>query len=367
MDTRKTIVGVESVSKRFTASVTAVDGVSLEIREGEFFALLGPSGCGKTTLLRMIAGFELPSAGRILIDGDDMAKVPPNRRPVNMVFQSYAVFPHMNVSDNVAYGLKVSGVPRRQIADRVAEALDLVQLQGLEARMPGQLSGGQRQRVALARALVKKPRVLLLDEPLSALDAKLREAMRLELVRLQHSVNITFIIVTHDQSEALSMADRVAVMEKGQVLQVASPSELYEYPSCRFVADFIGQINLFEAEAVRWGDGRLVLDVEGLESPSTRIELEYDSALAGKVGVAIRPEKIHLTDAEPADDRVKFTARVRDVAYYGNESRVFLETGAGRRISVTVQNRRRELAPPAQIGDTLWVSWPARDTLVLAQ
>ncbi len=223
----KSIISIRSITKRFGAAVVAVDNVSLDIAEGEFFALLGPSGCGKTTLLRMLAGFETPTEGAILIDGRDMVDVPPNRRPVNMVFQSYAVFPHMTVAQNVAYGLKVTGVPRPEIDDRVAEALSLVLLGGLEQRKPDQLSGGQRQRVALARALVKRPRVLLLDEPLSALDAKLREAMQLELVRLQHSVGITFVIVTHDQDEALSMADRVSVMDQGRVLQVASPSELY--------------------------------------------------------------------------------------------------------------------------------------------
>ena len=361
------IVSVAGVSKRFASNVIAVDDVSVDIREGEFFALLGPSGCGKTTLLRMIAGFELPTTGRLLIDGNDMADVPPNRRPVNMVFQSYAVFPHMTVARNVAYGLKVSGVPKAETASRVEEALALVQLTGLESRMPAQLSGGQRQRVALARALVKKPRVLLLDEPLSALDAKLREAMRLELVRLQHSVGITFIIVTHDQSEALSMADRVAVMDKGRVLQVASPSELYEYPNCRFVADFIGQMNLFQADVVEHGDGKLIVDVSGLEKSPLRVELEADSAPSGEVGVAIRPEKVSLDPSEPAQGRVRFAGVVTEVAYYGNESRVFLQTPAGTRISASVQNRKRDLAQPARVGDTLWVSWPLGDTLLFEE
>ena len=221
------IVRIEDVTKRF-GEVVAVDRVSLDIRPGEFFALLGPSGCGKTTLLRMLAGFEQQSEGRILIDGQDMAGVQPNRRPVNMVFQSYAVFPHMTVFDNVAYGLKVSRMPRPEIGPRVEEALAMVRLDGYDERKPDQLSGGQRQRVALARALVKRPKVLLLDEPLSALDKKLREDMQLELVRLQHEVGITFVIVTHDQEEALSMADRIAVMDRGRVLQVASPDELYE-------------------------------------------------------------------------------------------------------------------------------------------
>lgn len=245
----KTIIRFENVTKRY-GKVLAVDDVSLSIDEGEFFALLGPSGCGKTTLLRMLAGFETPSEGRILIDGQDISKVPPNKRPVNMVFQSYAVFPHMTVADNVAYGLKVDGVHAAERDRRVQEALGLVKLDGYGARKPDQLSGGQRQRVALARALVKRPRVLLLDEPLSALDAKLREAMRSELTLLQEKVGITFLFVTHDQDEALAMASRCAVMNRGLLQQVATPSDLYEYPNSRFVADFIGSVNMFEGKLV---------------------------------------------------------------------------------------------------------------------
>ena len=245
MSERAPLISIRDVTKRFGTEVTALEGVSLDIPAGEFFALLGPSGCGKTTLLRILAGFENPTAGEVLIDGEPMIGVSPNRRPLNMVFQNYAVFPHMSVAQNVAYGLKVTRVARGEIGERVAEALALVQLDGLDARKPDQLSGGQIQRVALARALVKRPKVLLLDEPLSALDAKLREQMQLELVRLQESVGITFVIVTHDQSEALSMADRVAVMDEGIIRQIAPPAELYEQPNCRFVADFIGKVNLF--------------------------------------------------------------------------------------------------------------------------
>jgi len=237
---KQPIIQIRNVSKRF-GKVTAVDNISLDIRAGEFFVLLGPSGCGKTTLLRMIAGFELPTEGQILIDGQDMSLVPPNKRPVNMVFQSYAVFPHMNVTDNVGYGLRISGVPKGEIRDRVAEALELVKLGGFEDRMPDQMSGGQRQRVALARSLVMRPKVLLLDEPLSALDAKLRAQMQFELADLQDKVGITFVTVTHDQDEALSMASRVAVINKGEVAQLAPPSDLYEYPANRFVADLSGQ------------------------------------------------------------------------------------------------------------------------------
>ena len=245
----KPIISFRNISKRWGTTV-GVDNVSLDIMPGEFFALLGPSGCGKTTLLRMLAGLEVPTEGHIMIDGQDMAEIPPNRRAVNMVFQSYAVFPHMSVADNVAYGLKIDGVPQPERDRRVQEALDLVQLGHLAARMPDQLSGGQRQRVALARALVKKPKVLLLDEPLSALDAKLREAMRFELSQLQQKVGITFIMVTHDQTEALAIACRVAVMNKGSIAQLGTPSDLYEFPASRFVADFIGSVNMFEGKLI---------------------------------------------------------------------------------------------------------------------
>ncbi|MFN7496836.1 MAG: ABC transporter ATP-binding protein, partial [Hyphomonadaceae bacterium] len=245
MSDRDTIIRVEEVSKRY-GKVTAVDRVTLEIPRGEFFALLGPSGCGKTTLLRMLAGFEMPSEGKIFIDGVDMSTIPPNKRPVNMVFQSYAVFPHMTVFENVAYGLKFDNVAKADQYGRVMAALADVKLDHLAERKPDQMSGGQRQRVALARALVKKPKVLLLDEPLSALDAKLREAMRFELAELQDKVGITFVMVTHDQDEALAMAGRCAVMDRGKLMQTATPSNLYEFPANKFVADFIGSVNLFE-------------------------------------------------------------------------------------------------------------------------
>ena len=239
-ETKQPIIQIRNVSKRF-GKVTAVDNVSLDILAGEFFVLLGPSGCGKTTLLRMIAGFEMPTEGQIIIDGQDMSLVPPNKRPVNMVFQSYAVFPHMSVTDNVGYGLRIAGVSKKETKERVAESLELVKLGGFGDRMPDQMSGGQRQRVALARSLVMRPKVLLLDEPLSALDAKLRAQMQFELTALQEKVGITFVTVTHDQDEALSMACRIAVINKGEVAQLAAPSDLYEYPANRFVADLWGQ------------------------------------------------------------------------------------------------------------------------------
>jgi spermidine/putrescine ABC transporter ATP-binding subunit len=356
------IVEVEAVTKRF-GPIVAVDRVSLAILRNELFALLGPSGCGKTTLLRMLAGFESASAGRILIDGEDMAGVAPNRRPVNMVFQSYAVFPHMSVADNVAYGLKVSGTPAAEVGPRVADALAMVRLERFERRRPEQLSGGERQRVALARALIKRPKVLLLDEPLSALDRKLREEMQLELVRLQQEVGITFVIVTHDQEEALSMADRIAVMDRGRILQIARPDELYEQPNCRMVADFIGTTNLFPGRVLGAGARGLRLAAEGLGE----LELAGDGAAAGEVGIAVRPEKVSIGRERPEGDVIALAGTVAQVAYFGDYSHVYVETGAGLRITCYRTNRsRREFAPLA-VGDACWVSWLPADCILLTE
>jgi spermidine/putrescine ABC transporter ATP-binding subunit len=356
------IIRISEVTKRFGQTVTAVDDVSIDIRQGEFFALLGPSGCGKTTLLRMIAGFEIPSEGQILIDGQDMSSVPPNRRPINMVFQSYAVFPHMTVADNVGYGLKVTKVPKAEIRERAEEALELVKLGGLGERKPDQLSGGQRQRVALARALVKRPKVLLLDEPLSALDAKLREAMQLELVRLQHAVGITFVIVTHDQNEALSMANRIAVMEHGKVRQLAPPTELYEFPNCRFVADFIGKMNLFEGRVAGVSGEEVSVEIEGLG----RFSLRGERGASGEVGIAVRPEKVRLRRERPDQEMVAVHGRVSEVAYYGGSSFVYVTDDTGRTISVNLQNEARTTEPGVTIGDELWCAWKPSDSLLLS-
>ena len=359
------IIEIRGVTKRFGTGDPAVDSVDLEIPEGELFALLGPSGCGKTTLLRMLAGFETPTAGEIRIDGSDVAGVPPNRRPVNMVFQSYAVFPHMSVFDNVAYGLKVTGVPASERRERVREALGLVRLDGLEARKPDQLSGGQRQRVALARALVKRPRVLLLDEPLSALDAKLREAMRLELVKLRIAVGITFVFVTHDQDEALSMADRIAVMEHGRVRQVAEPATLYEYPSCRFVADFIGKVNLFEATVRAVRAGELVLDVPGLGTLVLPRRKPTHGKAGAEVAVAVRPEKVRLSESRPHTG-FAFEATVEDFAYYGSETHLFLVTVENVRFAATIPNTARGPIR-SERGARRFVSWRPADTLILTE
>jgi ABC-type Fe3+/spermidine/putrescine transport system ATPase subunit len=317
------IVTIEGVHKRFGA-VAAVDGIDLEIERGELFALLGGSGCGKTTLLRLIAGFETPDAGRILIDGQDVTEVPPHLRPVNMMFQSYALFPHMSVSANVAYGLQREGVAKAEIAQRVAQALALVKLEGLGERKPAQLSGGQRQRVALARALIKRPKLLLLDEPLAALDRKLREGTRFELVRLQEELGLTFIIVTHDQEEAMSMATRLAVMNAGKVVQTGSPHDLYERPTTRFVADFIGIANIFEAADGGWQ--------------------------------ALRPEKIALS-AERPDEGEALKGRIIDVAYEGDRSLYRVAVSEKRVMLVSLANVQRSREGQWRRGQDVWLSW----------
>jgi spermidine/putrescine transport system ATP-binding protein len=370
---KKTIIRFENVTKRF-GKVTAVDNVSLAIEEGEFFALLGPSGCGKTTLLRMVAGFETPTEGRILIDGEDVSHIPPNRRPVNMVFQSYAVFPHMTVAANVAYGLTVDGVAAPERARRVEEALALVKLDGYGERKPDQLSGGQRQRVALARALIKRPRVLLLDEPLSALDAKLREAMRSELAQLQEKVGVTFLFVTHDQDEALAMASRCAVMNRGLLQQVATPSDLYEYPSSRFVADFIGQVNMFE--------GRLTIDEHDhavVEAPELPAPVFLDHGVTGAhdttVWVALRPEKIELhkrgegvapPDLEdtPAGHNL-VPGVIRHIAYLGSESVYDIEVEGGRMVKALRSNLTRRDQEDFTWDEPVWLAWHACSPAVL--
>ena len=364
MDQAAPIISIQGVTKRFGA-VVAVDDVALDIRPNEFFALLGPSGCGKTTLLRMLAGFETPNEGTISIGGKDMTEVAPNRRPVNMVFQSYAVFPHMTVFDNVAYGLRVVKTPSSVIDPRVREALTMTQLDDFADRKPDQLSGGQRQRVALARALVKRPQVLLLDEPLSALDAKLREAMQLELVRLQNSVGITFIIVTHDQNEALSMADRIAVMEGGRIRQIAKPSELYEFPNCRFVADFIGKMNLFEGRITGRQNDKIGVEIAGLGQFWLPIDDGAAPPEAGNMGIAVRPEKVRLSRAAGAPDQIGLRGKVNQIAYYGDTSHVFVVLESGQTLSANLQNEVRSVTQSMTVGDEVWCSWDPGDVLVL--
>jgi spermidine/putrescine ABC transporter ATP-binding subunit len=358
------IVSIRGVSKRFPGGVIAVDNVHVDIAQNEFFALLGPSGCGKTTLLRMISGLETPTEGQIMIGGEDMALTPPNKRPTNMVFQSYAVFPHMTVEDNVAYGLRVTGVATDETTRRTAEALEMVKLSHLAKRKPDQMSGGQRQRVALARALVKRPKVLLLDEPLSALDAKLRDDMRMELTRLQETVGITFIIVTHDQDEALSMASRIAVMDKGAVQQIATPSELYEQPSTRFVADFIGKVNLIDAKVLSATAKAITCEAKGLG----KMSVPTNKSCGDTVAIAVRPEKLKLSVSKPADAKLLAIAgKVRDVAYYGDTSHVVVSAADGLDLQINVQNDTRTGGSGVERGQKIWVSWAPDDSIVLTE
>ena len=367
------IIRFENVTKRF-GKMVAVDNVTLDVREGEFFALLGPSGCGKTTLLRMLAGFETPTEGRILIDGKDVAALPPNKRPVNMVFQSYAVFPHMKVMDNVAYGLKMDGIAGDEIKRRVEEALELVKLGGLGARMPDQLSGGQRQRVALARALVKRPRVLLLDEPLSALDAKLRDQMRSELTSLQEKVGITFIMVTHDQDEALAIATRCAVMNRGVLTQVATPADLYEFPNSRFVADFVGSVNMFEGVLEQDEPNQAQVRCAEL-SALVYLDHGVTGARGSTVWVALRPEKIEMhkrvdgqapmkMEDAPAGANV-VPGVIRDIVYLGSETNFEVELEGGRRVKTFRSNLTRYDQEDFTWDEPVWLAWHACSPAVL--
>jgi putrescine transport system ATP-binding protein len=333
------LLRIDAVVKKFGA-FRAVDRLSLDIRSGEFFALLGPSGCGKTTLLRMLAGFETPDQGRILLDGKDIAQVLPHQRPVNMMFQNYALFPHLDVRDNIAFGLKRARMPRPEIDSRVAEMVALVKLEGLEKRKPDQLSGGQKQRVALARSLVRRPRVLLLDEPLAALDKKLRESTQLELMELQRRLGLTFIIVTHDQEEAMTVAGRIGVMDAGRLEQVATPRELYEAPGSRWVAEFVGDVNLFEGQVEARENGRLAIATR--DAGTVYVAEPRQPVAKANVCVAIRPEKVKLSRRGPASDAVnthainRLEGVVTDVGYLGGltTNKVKLDTGAVLRSSM---------------------------------
>jgi putrescine transport system ATP-binding protein len=333
------LLRIDAVVKKFGA-FRAVDRLSLDIRAGEFFALLGPSGCGKTTLLRMLAGFETPDEGRILLDGRDIAQVLPHHRPVNMMFQNYALFPHLSVRDNIAFGLKRAGMPRSQIDTRIAEMVTLVKLDGLEKRKPDQLSGGQKQRVALARSLARRPQVLLLDEPLAALDKKLRESTQLELMELQRRLGMTFVIVTHDQEEAMTVADRIGVMDAGRLEQVATPRELYEAPSSRWIAEFVGDVNMFEGQIEQREAGRLMISTK--DAGTISVAEPRQPIAKAIVCVAIRPEKVKLARRGPASDAVnahainRLEGVVTDVSYLGGLTtyKVKLDTGATLRSSM---------------------------------
>jgi putrescine transport system ATP-binding protein len=359
------VLRIEAVSKRF-GDFVAVDQLSLDVHQGEFFALLGPSGCGKTTLLRLIAGFEQPSAGRILLDGVELTPVPPHRRPVNMMFQSYALFPHLTAEANVAFGLKQEGLPKTEIAMRVADMLALVKLENFGRRKPHELSGGQRQRVALARSLVKRPRVLLLDEPMAALDKKLRGETQFELMELQRRLGLTFIIVTHDQTEAMTVADRIAVMDRGRLIQVAPPAEIYEQPNSRWVADFIGSVNLFEGR-VADAEGA----IEGTAFGRLRAANKIDAEPGTTVWVAVRPEKIRLTRCDLAGNQGAaengVVATVVDIGYLGDLSLYRLRTEAGVLLQAAIANTGPLTARDIGWNDQVEASFAPEAVIVLTR
>jgi putrescine transport system ATP-binding protein len=358
---------IEGVGKTFGA-FTAVDGINLRIYKGEMFALVGGSGCGKTTLLRMLAGFTTPSSGRILIEDADMTEVPPYERPVNMMFQSYALFPHMTVEQNVGYGLRRLGLAEPERIRRIREALDMVQLGAMSKRKPHQLSGGQRQRVALARALIRRPKVLLLDEPLSALDKKLREQTQFELMSIQYEVGITFVFVTHDQDEAMALATRIAVMNRGQAVQVGTPSEIYEFPQNRFVADFIGTTNLFEGTVHEGGLPGHVM-VRSADAGCDLIVDDPGRFSAGqRVWVSLRPEKIRLSKAPvPGSEANQIKGMVWELGYLGNRSTYRIKTPTGKMITVFAQNDRRTSEWTIDWSDEVFLSWTANCAVVLHQ
>ena len=361
-------IQIKNLSKNFDGT-PAVANIDLNIYQGELFTILGGSGCGKSTLLRMLAGFETPSAGQIIIDGKDMSGIPAYDRPVNMMFQSYAVFPHMTVAQNISYGLKKDGIEKSQIKNRVNEMLELVQLSELGNRKPHQLSGGQRQRVALARALIKKPKVLLLDEPLAALDKKLREQTQFELMNLQYELGITFVVVTHDQEEAMTLSSRVAVMNEGRFIQIGTPSQVYESPNNKFVADFFGTINFFNATVQNANQDSKVLCAT-LEKTGTKLDAKFDGNIhpGDQITIAVRPEKISITKNNPEGENLTVTKGVvEDLAYYGNRSIYRIRSQSGRIIQVSAQNFTRSEQLALEWDDEVYLSWNSSCNVVLTE
>ncbi len=354
---------INNLTKKF-GSFTAVNNVSLEIYKGEIFCLLGGSGCGKSTLLRMLAGFEDPSAGQIIIDGQDQAGIAPYDRPTNMMFQSYALFPHMSVEKNIAYGLKRDGLPKAEIATRVTDMLSLVQMDDFAARKPHQLSGGQRQRVALARSLVKKPKLLLLDEPLGALDKKLREETQFELIKIQESLGVTFVVVTHDQEEAMTLSSRIGVMTAGEIVQVGTPREIYEYPQNRFVADFIGSVNIFEGRILEDGEDHVMV-----RSPDAGIDIYVPHGISGvvgqKVAVAVRPEKIQISKGDLEGQRNTLRGTIDEIAYLGNSSVYQVRLDSGKRVRVSQSNLTRSEESALTYGDRVTLGWAGSAGIVV--
>jgi putrescine transport system ATP-binding protein len=357
-------IRLRGLTRRF-GDFTAVDAVDLDIAQGELFSILGGSGSGKTTLLRLMAGFEMPDAGSIEIDGSDVTATAPYERPVNMMFQSYALFPHMTVEQNIAYGLRRDRVAKAGIRARVDAMLDLVSLGDFRRRRPGSLSGGQQQRVALARALVKQPKVLLLDEPLAALDKKLREHTQFELASIQHETGITFVVVTHDQEEAMTLSDRIAVMDQGRFRQVGTPKEVYEFPSNRFVAEFIGTINTFRGRVAAFDGQRIAVDCD---DTGTTLSVASDRApeVGAQVDVAVRPEKIFVGTDEPMPGiDARLQGVVDDLGYLGSRSLYRVRLPTGKIVQVSSQNRRRSVTRSLTWGDSVWISWRPESAALL--
>jgi putrescine transport system ATP-binding protein len=355
---------LEGVSKRF-GEFLAVNNVSLVVERGEIFCLLGASGSGKTTLLRLLAGFEIPSAGRLLLDGQDLAGVPPYRRPLNMMFQSYALFPHLTVERNVAFGLEQERLPKREIAQRVGEILDVVKMSPYRGRRPDQLSGGQRQRVALARSLVKRPKLLLLDEPLGALDRKLREHTQFELLSIQQQLGVTFIVVTHDQEEAMTLASRIGIMDHGEIVQIGTPRQIYEFPATRFVADFIGSVNLFDARvaAASSPSSGTTLHCSELSMP-LQVDASLNAGADAAIWVALRPEKIALSRAAPVQSCNWAHGTVREIAYLGDLSVFLVRLDSGREVRVTLTNSSRESVEQFTRDSAVYLSWDSASPII---
>jgi putrescine transport system ATP-binding protein len=361
----KPYIVFENVTKRF-GDFTAVNDLSLSIFEREFFALLGASGCGKSTLLRMLAGFDEPTSGRILLDGQDLRGIPPYKRPVNMMFQSYALFPHMTVENNIAFGLKQEGMAKSDIEKRVAEMLKLVKLEQFAKRKPHQLSGGQRQRVALARSVAKRPKVLLLDEPLGALDKKLREETQFELMDLQQELGLTFVVVTHDQEEAMTMADRIAILDKGEVMQVATPTEVYEAPASRFVAGFVGNVNMFEGKVASRDAGSA--RISGGNGLTIKTENAGDASAGSDVVFAIRPEKIKVSSKKPADAEANVAeGEIYDIAYLGDMTVYHVRLADGQVVKASSLNAVRISEDPLSWNDRAWISFRPDAGVVLTR
>lgn len=361
-------IGINGVQKQFDG-VFAVEDVSLSIERGEIFSLLGPSGCGKTTLLRMIAGFLQPDAGSIHIGGLDITNLPPNRRPVNTVFQNYALFPHLSIWDNVAYGLKIAGKPKQEIANEVERMLQLTQMESQAKKKPHQLSGGQKQRIAIARALVNKPQVLLLDEPLAALDLKLRQRMLVELDRIHDEVGITFIFVTHDQGEAMSLSDRIAVVNHGRIEQVGTPTEIYEAPRTAFVADFIGDTNLFQASVSAIPDNSQICQVHSEAMGEIKAWKDRELAPGQHLTLSLRPEKISISRDKPppSDSRNVFEASVQEVVYVGPQTKYVVSVGS-QSIKVLHSHQHYLLdTTPIRWDEKVWISWDANDSFMIPE